>query len=97
MTELAAERIETLQEPRLTLATLLGLRRLVTLYLPSLGSTDSEGSHDVASRSKAGATIRQERVRPCTTTSQQGRTAGNPRTGAMDKSTGEGDGRGGGQ
>lgn len=40
MTEPAAGQTEMLQKPRLTLATLLDLRRLVTLYLSSLGSTD---------------------------------------------------------
>ena len=98
MTEPAAGQTEMLQKPRLTLATLLDLRRLVTLYLSSLGSTDSEGSHDVAGRIKAGATIRGDQIRPrTTTTSPGGSTSGNRRTGAVDKSTGEGDGSGGGQ
>jgi hypothetical protein len=98
MTEPAAGQTEMLQKPRLTLATLLDLRRLVTLYLSSLGSTDSEGSHDVAGRIKAGTTIRGEQIRPrTTTTSPGGSTSGDRRTGAVDKSTGEGDGSGGGQ
>ena len=98
MTELRAAQIEIVCQPRLTLSTLLDLRRLVTLYLSSLGSTDSEGSHDVAGRIKAGTTIRGEQIRPrTTTTSPGGSTSGNRRTGAVDKSTGKGDRSGGGQ
>jgi excisionase family DNA binding protein len=48
MTELTAAQIEIVREARLTLSTLLDLRHLVTLYLSSLGSADSEGSHDAA-------------------------------------------------
>jgi hypothetical protein len=84
MTEPAAGQTEMLQKPRLTLATLLDLRRLVTLYLSSLGSTDSEGSHDVAGRIKAGTTIRGEQIRPrTTTTSPGGSTSGDRRTGVQ--------------
>src|SRR5262249_12624322 len=43
MTESRAAQIEIVCEPRLTLSTLLDLRHLVTLYLSSLGSADSEG------------------------------------------------------
>ena len=46
MTESRAAQIEIVCEPRLTLSTLLDLRHLVTLYLSSLGSADSEGSHN---------------------------------------------------
>jgi len=95
MTELRAAQIEIVCEPRLTLSTLLDLRHLVTLYLSSLGSADSEGSHDAAARSKTGATIRGQQFRPRTATSEGGSTASNPRTDAVDESAGEGDGCGG--
>ena len=95
MTELRAAQIEIVCEPRLTLSTLLDLRHLVTLYLSSLGSADSEGSHDAAARSKTGATIRGQQFRPRTAPSEGGSTASNPRTDAVDESAGEGDGCGG--
>jgi hypothetical protein len=72
MTELRAAQIEIVCEPRLTLSTLLDLRHLVTLYLSSLGSVDSEGSHDAEARSKTGATIRGQQFRPRTATSEGG-------------------------
>ena len=46
MTELTAAQIEIVREPRLAVSTLLDLRHLVTLYLSSLSSADSEGSHE---------------------------------------------------
>jgi hypothetical protein len=70
MTELTAAQIEIVREPRLALSTLLDLRHLVTVYLSSLGSADSEGSRDAAARSKTGATFRGQRIRPRTTTSE---------------------------
>ena len=97
MTELTVAQIEIVREPRLALSTLLDLRGLVTLYLSSLDSADSEGSHDAAARSKTGTTIRGKQFRPCTATSEGGSTAGNPRTDAVDKSAGECDGCGGGR
>ena len=97
MTELTAAQIEIVREPRLPLSILLDLRHLVTLYLSSLGSADSEGSHDAAARSKTGATIRGQQFRPRTATSEAGSTASNPRTDAVDNSAGEGNGRGGGR
>ena len=92
MTELTAAKIEIVREARLTLSSLLDLRHLVTLYLSSLGSADSEGSHDAAAGSKTGATIRGQLH---TATSEGGSTASNPRTDAVDESAGEGDGCGG--
>ena len=97
MTELTVAQIEIVRESRLALATLLDLRHLVTLYLSSLGSADSEGSHDAAARSKTEATIRGQQFRRYTATSEGSRTASNPRTDAVDKSAGEGDGCGGGR
>ena len=95
MTNLTAAQIEIVREPRLALSTLLDLRHLVTLYLSSLGSADSEGSHDAAAGSKTGATIRGQQFRLHTATSEGGSTASNPRTDAVDESAGEGDGCGG--
>ena len=97
MTELTAVQIEIVREPRMALSTLLDLRRLVTLYLSSLGSADSEGSHDAAARSETGTTIRGQQFRPRTATSEGGSAASNPRADAVDKSAGEGDGCGGGR
>jgi hypothetical protein len=91
MTELIAAQIEIVREPRLALSTLLDLRGLVTLYLSSLGSADSEGSHDAAARSKTGTTIRGQQFRPGTATSEGGSTASNSRTDAVDKGAGGGD------
>ena len=70
MTELTAAQIEIVREPRLAVSTLLDLRHLVTLYLSSLSSADSEGSHDAAARSKTGTTIRGQQFRPRTATSE---------------------------
>ena len=97
MTELTVAQIEIVREPRLALSTLLDLRGLVTLYLSSLDSADSEGSHNAAARSKTGTTIRGQQFRPRTATSEGGSTASNPRTDAVDKSAGEGNGCGGGR
>ena len=97
MTELTAAQVEIVREPRLALSTLLDLRRLVALYLSSLGSADSEGSHDAAARNQTEATIRGQQFRPGTATSKGGSTASNPRSDAVDESVGKGDGCGGGR
>ena len=97
MTELTVAQIEIAREPRLDLSTLLDLRHLVTLYLSSLGSADSEGSHDAAARSKTAATIRGQQFRLRTATSEGSSTASSPRTDAVDNSAGERDGCGGGR
>jgi hypothetical protein len=94
MTELTAAQIEIVREPRLTLSTLLDLRHLVTPYLSSLGSTDSEGSHDAAARSRTGATSEDDnfvRVPPLPKEVAQQAAHGL----AVDESAGEGDGCGG--
>ena len=96
MTQLPAAQIEIVPERRVALSALLDLRRLVTSYLSSLGSTDSEGSHDAAAR-KTETPIRRQQFRSRTATADGGGTASNPRTRGTDESAGESDLRGGGR
>jgi len=98
MTELAAAQIDIVREPRLALSALLDLRRLVTPYLSSLGSTDSEGSHDAAAR-KTETPIRRQQFRSRTTArpTSGDSTASNLRAHTVDENAGEDDLRGGGR
>src|SRR5262249_6989344 len=80
------------------LSALLDLRRLVTPYLSSLGSTDSEGSHDAAAR-KTETPIRRQQFRSRTTArpTSGDSTASNLRAHTVDENAGEEDLRGGGR
>jgi hypothetical protein len=98
MTELTAAQIDIVHESRLALSALLDLRRLVTSYLSSLDSTDSEGSHDAAAR-KAETPIRRQQFRSRTISrpTRGDSTASNLRAHTVDENAGEDDLRGGGR
>ena len=98
MTQLPAAQIEIVPERRVALSALLELRRLVTSYLSSLDSTDSEGSHDAAAR-KAETSIRRQqyRLRTISRPTSGDSAASNLRAHTVDENAGEDDLRGGGR